>query len=86
VAILKKKLKKKVFLENDANLAALGESWIGAGKGEDVVLCLTLGTGVGGGLILGGKYSRVPGVSATISGISWWILTGPKPPTETAVS
>lgn len=55
VDILKKKLGKKVFLENDANLAALGESWMGAGKGEPVVLCLTLGTGVGGGLILNGK-------------------------------
>jgi glucokinase len=55
VDILRKKLGKKVYLENDANLAALGESWIGAGRGEPVVLCLTLGTGVGGGLILNGK-------------------------------
>ncbi len=70
VAILKKKLKKKVFLENDANLAALGESWIGAGKGEDVVLCLTLGTGVGGGLILGGKiFEGAWGVSNHIGHI-----------------
>lgn len=52
---LKKLLKKQAFIENDANVAALGEAWIGAGKGEDVVLCLTLGTGVGGGLILDGK-------------------------------
>ena len=52
VDYLQKKVHKKVVLENDANLAALGESWIGAGKGESYVLCLTLGTGVGGGLIL----------------------------------
>jgi glucokinase len=64
VAFLKKKLKKKVFLENDANAAALGETWIGAGKGEKVVLCVTLGTGVGGGLILDGKiYEGASGVS-----------------------
>lgn len=62
--ILKKKLGKKVALENDANLAALGETWIGAGKGERVVLCVTLGTGVGGGLILDGKiYEGAWGVS-----------------------
>ena len=70
VAILRKKLKKKVFLENDANLAALGESWIGAGKGEGVVLCLTLGTGVGGGLILDGKiFEGAWGVSNHIGHI-----------------
>ncbi len=54
-AELQKLLKKKVFIENDANVAALGEAWVGAGRGEKVVLCLTLGTGVGGGHILDGK-------------------------------
>ncbi len=69
-ALLHQKLKKKVFLENDANLAALGESWIGAGKGEGVVLCLTLGTGVGGGLILDGKiFEGAWGVSNHIGHI-----------------
>ncbi len=64
VDYLRKKLHKKVALENDANLAALGESWVGAGKGEKVVLCVTLGTGVGGGLILDGKiYEGATGVS-----------------------
>ena len=70
VAILKKKLHKKVSLENDANLAALGESWIGAGKNEKFLLCLTLGTGVGGGLILDGKiYEGAWGVSNHIGHI-----------------
>jgi glucokinase len=69
-AILKKKLGKKVFLDNDANLAALGESWIGAGKGEKVVLCVTLGTGVGGGLIVNGHiYQGATGVSNHIGHI-----------------
>lgn len=40
---------------NDANAAALGESFLGAGKGYKNVLMITLGTGVGGGLILNGK-------------------------------
>jgi glucokinase len=70
VDYLKKKLHKKVVLENDANLAALGESWVGAGKGEKVVLCVTLGTGVGGGLILDGKiYEGATGVSNHIGHI-----------------
>ncbi len=40
---------------NDANVAALGEMWLGAGKGQENVVMITLGTGVGGGVILGGK-------------------------------
>ncbi len=70
VDTIQKKIHKKVVLENDANLAALGESWIGAGKGEKYVLCLTLGTGVGGGLILDGKiYEGAWGVSNHIGHI-----------------
>lgn len=45
----------KVALENDANLYALGEHRFGAGQGEADLICFTLGTGVGGGLILGGR-------------------------------
>ena len=44
-----------VILENDANAAALGEKWIGAGRDHDDLALLTLGTGVGGGIIQGGK-------------------------------
>jgi glucokinase len=44
-----------VVLENDANSAALGECWMGAGREVDDLILLTLGTGVGGGIISGGK-------------------------------
>ncbi len=56
--ILKKKLKLPVFLDNDAKLMTLAEYTSGSGRGLQNVLCLTLGTGVGGGLILGGKLYR----------------------------
>lgn len=44
----------QIVVLNDANAAALGEHWLGAGRGVDDLLLVTLGTGVGGGLILGG--------------------------------
>ena len=40
---------------NDANVAALGEMWLGAGKGRKNIVMVTLGTGVGGGIIIDGK-------------------------------
>lgn len=50
-----------VVLENDANVAAIGEHWLGAGRGVDDLLVVTLGTGVGGGLVLGGELYAGPG-------------------------
>lgn len=51
-------LKKKIVLENDANAAAWGEFKFGAGRGRNDLMLLTLGTGVGGGLILDGSLFR----------------------------
>lgn len=48
------RLGTEVILENDANAAAFGENWLGAGRGYDEMCMITLGTGVGGGLVLRG--------------------------------
>jgi len=56
--ILRKRLKVPVFVDNDVNVMALGELKAGAGRGAKNMLCITLGTGVGGGLILEGKLYR----------------------------
>lgn len=52
---LEEKLQVKVLVNNDANVAALGEAWAGAGRGIANCVCYTLGTGVGGGIIINGK-------------------------------
>ncbi|HEV7473414.1 MAG TPA: ROK family protein [Pyrinomonadaceae bacterium] len=57
-AALESELKWPVILENDANAAAIGEMWQGAGRGHRTLICVTLGTGVGGGIILDGKLWR----------------------------
>ncbi len=55
---LTRRLGTKVILENDANAAALGEKWIGAGRDVQDLVLLTLGTGIGGGIISGGRIVR----------------------------
>jgi len=52
---LKKRLGIEVVIDNDANLAALGEGWKGSGIGLKNFMMITLGTGIGAGIILGGK-------------------------------
>jgi len=47
-----------VVIENDANAAAWAEARFGAGRGEDEVVVLTVGTGIGGGIVLGGRLLR----------------------------
>ncbi|SMO65328.1 glucokinase [Melghirimyces algeriensis] len=52
---LEEELNVPVTIDNDANAAAFGEAWIGAGRGLGDLVCITLGTGIGGGMISGGK-------------------------------
>ncbi len=53
--LFRRELDVPVYLENDANCAALGEYCAGAGKGCESLIVITLGTGIGGGVILNGK-------------------------------
>lgn len=57
-AALTSELQWPALLENDANAAGVGEMWQGAGREHRTIICVTLGTGVGGGLILDGKLWR----------------------------
>jgi len=57
-SILQKKIKLPVFVDNDVKIITLAESKFGAGKGVGNLICLTLGTGVGAGLILNGELYR----------------------------
>ena len=56
---LKARFKIPVLIENDANVAALGEKWLGAGKGFKDFVHLTLGTGIGGGVIYNEKLMNI---------------------------
>lgn len=57
-AVLQERLGLPVVLENDANAAAMGEMWLGAARGCRDVVSVTLGTGVGGGIVLDGRVWR----------------------------
>ena len=54
-AEIERRLGARVVLENDANVAALGEQWLGAARGIPNMAVATLGTGIGGGIVLEGK-------------------------------
>jgi glucokinase len=68
-----------VTVDNDANIAALGEMWRGAGDGAKNLLCVTLGTGVGGGIIANGQILHgASGMAGEIGHITS-ITTGGSP-------
>jgi len=53
--MIQEEINLPTLVENDANAAAFGEQWVGAGQGVNSLVCVTLGTGVGGGIILNGS-------------------------------
>ena len=55
---LERILELPVVVENEVNLIALGESWRGAGQGISNFICISIGDGIGSGLILGGQLYR----------------------------
>ncbi len=64
---MEKRLCIPCFVDNDANTACYGEYWLGAGQGVDSMCLLTLGTGVGGGIIVFGRLLRgIDGTAAEI--------------------
>ena len=66
-ALLREVLGCPVYLENDANLAAVGEFHHGAGRGSDTMVYITWSTGVGAGLILGGRlFSGAHGAAGEV--------------------
>ena len=68
---ISKRLGTDVVLENDANVAAFGENWLGAGRGYDEMCMITLGTGVGGGLVLrGGVWLGMNGMAGEIGHVT----------------
>ncbi len=63
--------KLPVFMENDATAAAIGENWIGASRNVQTSVCVTLGTGIGGGIIINGEPLRGPdGIGGEIGHIT----------------
>ena len=75
--LLKKILKMPVFVDNDANAMAWGEYRFGAGRGSKHMIGLTLGTGLGGGIVMNGKLFHGPHYSAAEIGHMIIDVNGP---------
>ena len=71
---VEKEFKIKCEVENDVNCAGLGETWLGAGKNAKSAVCLTVGTGIGGCIILNGKL--VHGFSNSAGEVGYMNLNG----------
>lgn len=78
VTPIKEKFKVPVFLDNDANIAAIGEYILGAGKGTKNMVYVTISTGIGGGAIINGKVYRGNTFNALEIGHMTLLPDGPK--------
>lgn len=68
---IEEKLQLPAVIDNDANVAAIGEMWKGAGAGSRDLLCITIGTGIGGGIIMNGEIVHgVNGMAGEIGHIT----------------
>jgi len=76
--IVSRKYKVNTFLINDANAAALGEHEFGAGRGVNNLILLTVGTGIGGGIIINGRLYSGPSGSAGEIGHMTIDVNGPR--------
>jgi glucokinase len=76
--IVSRKYKVNTVLINDANAAALGEHQFGAGKGVDSLILITVGTGIGGGIIINGRLYSGPSGSAGEVGHMTIDVNGPR--------
>jgi glucokinase len=76
--MLSNKIKLPVYVDNDVNVVTLGELAYGAGKGYDNAICLTLGTGVGGGIVINGHLYRGANFTAGEIGHIPINMEGPK--------
>ncbi len=72
---LSERLNLRVMVDNDANCATLVEHRFGAGRGYDNIICLTIGTGIGGGLIINGRLYR--GINYSAGEIGHMIVRDP---------
>ncbi|MCX5859922.1 MAG: ROK family protein, partial [Proteobacteria bacterium] len=69
--LLEEKIGCRIRMGNDANIWAYGEGWLGAGRGRKNLVLITLGTGVGGGIIIDGKiYVGHAGIAGEIGHIT----------------
>ena len=78
IKILKKELKAEIAMENDANCFALAEAVLGAGKNKNIVLGITLGSGLGGGLVINKKIYHGAFGTAAEPGHQTINFSGPK--------
>ena len=82
---LEVRLQRRVTLANDGNCAVVGEAWCGAARGFSDVVLLTLGTGVGGGVLLGGQLFTGHNGAAAEPGLIGVDPDGPPATAETVV-
>jgi glucokinase len=76
--LVQERIPLPVYVDGDSNLAAFGEKWLGAARGVNDFVCLTLGTGVGGALILNGRIYH--GATGAAGHIGHYIIDPDGPP------